>query len=294
MNPILFAIRLGDHAFTVKAYGFFLVLGILATLVSGFVFAARTGVPKWRAGVIILASGLVGLFGARLLNAAVNGQLGGGLGPVFAPGLHSFSLYGALVLGCAVAVALSQALRVPSWRFLDVLVPGVAAGIALARVGCFLNGCCFGTRTAGPTGVTFPPGSLPWLYDLAHAGPSLLGGSAKVHPTQLYEIGGALGAMALALWAERSYHRRTRSRTQTAQGVELIPGIRFLVFAALFSAFRLFNLCFRAPVFATDVPEWFYPVLYGVLIAGCGAVLWIRIRRGRSTRLHANSGQTNL
>src|SRR4029077_17238854 len=30
------------------------------------------------------------------------------------------------------------------WKLADVAGPGVALGIALGRVGCFLNGCCYG------------------------------------------------------------------------------------------------------------------------------------------------------
>ena len=55
------------------------------------------------------------------------------------------------------------------WKILDFLVPYVALSHAFGRVGCFLNGCCFGKACEWPWAVRFP--------ELSYA----------VHPTQLYE-----------------------------------------------------------------------------------------------------------
>ena len=46
------------------------------------------------------------------------------------------------------------------------------------RIGCFFDGCCFGSPTRGIFGVTFPEGSLPYHF---------YGESVAIHPTQLYE-----------------------------------------------------------------------------------------------------------
>jgi phosphatidylglycerol:prolipoprotein diacylglycerol transferase len=59
----------------------------------------------------------------------------------------------------------------------DLLAPSTALGIAVGRLGCFFNGCCFGTPTDLPWGVRFPAGSLAaYVYP-----------GQCVHPTQLYE-----------------------------------------------------------------------------------------------------------
>ena len=57
----------------------------------------------------------------------------------------------------------------PFWKTLDFLVPYGALTHAFGRVGCFLNGCCFGKPCDLPWAVRFP--ELPYA----------------VHPTQLYE-----------------------------------------------------------------------------------------------------------
>ena len=68
-------------------------------------------------------------------------------------------------------------------RHFSCLIPGIALGHALGRVGCFLGGCCYG-RISFRYGVVFPDGSPA---DLAH--PNNLAGSVPVLPTQLYEAG---------------------------------------------------------------------------------------------------------
>jgi len=59
----------------------------------------------------------------------------------------------------------------------DLLAPPAVLGIAIGRLGCFFNGCCFGSPTHLPWGVRFPEGSLA-----AYVFPEQC-----VHPTQLYE-----------------------------------------------------------------------------------------------------------
>ncbi len=73
--------------------------------------------------------------------------------------------------------------KVSPWRVADVIIPSVALGHALGRIGCFLNGCCFGSETSLPWGVTFPPESLAAQhFGVAHS----------VHPAQLYSVLNAL------------------------------------------------------------------------------------------------------
>lgn len=57
----------------------------------------------------------------------------------------------------------------PFWPAADLLMPAGALGEAIARVGCFLTGCCVGTPSALPWAVIFP------------------GEAVRRHPTQLYE-----------------------------------------------------------------------------------------------------------
>lgn len=121
--------------------------------------------------------------------------------------------YGGFI--CAVAAAWFAARRW-KWPFLkltDLTAPMIALGLAFGRLGCFLAGCCFGKRTDMPWGIRFPqysdayrhhrelfPGDLSLQHDLLGAWASL-----PVHPTQLYELVGALAIFAF-LW----FYRRKR------------------------------------------------------------------------------------
>src|SRR5436190_1980147 len=84
-------------------------------------------------------------------------------------------------------------------------LPSVALGTMFGRVGCFLNGCCYGRPTSLPWGVTFPPDSFAGLEF----------GNAKVHPSQLY-----FAAAGLLLFAV-CWFLRTRIR---------VPGVLFWSF----------------------------------------------------------------
>lgn len=86
----------------------------------------------------------------------------------------------------------------------DCIAPGLLLGLALGRVGCFLNGCCYGGPCDLPWAVQFPPESPPWLDQAARGllpPPDASGRppwSLPVHPAQLYA---AFDAALLALLA---------------------------------------------------------------------------------------------
>jgi phosphatidylglycerol:prolipoprotein diacylglycerol transferase len=56
------------------------------------------------------------------------------------------------------------------------MAPGAALGYALARAGCFLNGCCYGAPTHLPWGVRFQNPALPG------------GWTEPSHPVQVYAL----------------------------------------------------------------------------------------------------------
>jgi phosphatidylglycerol:prolipoprotein diacylglycerol transferase len=117
-------------------------------------------------------------------------------------------------------------------ELMDVFAPGLALGLALGRVGCFLAGCCWGDLCVSPTqlppgttawqvrtlplisgenfplAVTFPPGTGAYeqhrQWGLIEAGAHH---SKPVHPVQIYEAG-LVFCLALALhlgWARRRW-----------------------------------------------------------------------------------------
>ncbi len=101
--------------------------------------------------------------------------------------------YGGLVGGVVGGLLYLKYCRVPILQVGDLILPQVPLAHAVARFGCFLNGCCWGTITDRVWGVSFPKGSS--LFDhQVHSGiiQSDALQTAAVHPTQLYEMAGLI------------------------------------------------------------------------------------------------------
>lgn len=75
-------------------------------------------------------------------------------------------VYGGLLAGAAVFFWFAHRYRLPALALADLVAPSVALGMGLGRVGCFLNGCCFGGPCDLPWAVTFPAGSLPYWHQI--------------------------------------------------------------------------------------------------------------------------------
>ncbi len=94
-------------------------------------------------------------------------------------GISGLNLYGGVLLAIGAGVTYIKIKKLPMGPVFDLFAPTLGLGLGISRVGCFLNGCCFGNPTDLPWGVTFPPES-PAGY---------IFGSQAVHPTQLYTSG---------------------------------------------------------------------------------------------------------
>jgi len=109
--------------------------------------------------------------------------------------------YGGLIGGGLAAFAYIIYHRLPIRRSADICVIYLALGQATTRVGCFLNGCCWGTETGLPWAITFPKASLAFRHQAStglidHAAAHAL----PVHPTQLYMVVGLL-VIFIMLWS---------------------------------------------------------------------------------------------
>ena len=207
------------------AYGVFLGLAIVLGAWLGVRNAARDGfaVPRVLAA---LALGVpAGFLGARLQYAVVDPAAFDSVLDLvdFRGGrFYSFGAAAGGVLGTAVAARL---LGLRPLALVERLVPGLALGLAVGRVGCFLAGCGYGAPTSLAWGVVFPAGS-PAHEAHVTAGLVRPGAAASlaVHPTQLVELA-VLLILALAL--------QLRLRARPPAGAVL------LAFAATYCLMRL-------------------------------------------------------
>ena len=94
--------------------------------------------------------------------------------------------YGGLFGGIGAALVWFKIEKWPAAFSFDLVAPYVLLGHAIGRVGCFLNGCCYGNEDH-TYGMVFPgaPDQLPHL------------------PTQLWEMAGDLILFFLLLWARK-------------------------------------------------------------------------------------------
>jgi phosphatidylglycerol---prolipoprotein diacylglyceryl transferase len=249
VNPVV-GIWLGSSHLYVTSYRLFMVLAAVATIGIGFVLACRRGLPGGRTLACLVAMAGAVPVGARLLDLATKpGEYATAPWRLWSVDLIGFSMYGGLLSAALVGTIVCLLLRVDLVVLADSVAPALGVGIALMRVGCFEAGCCFGTATDLPWGVTFPQDSSASLHQLLAGGITLFGWDVHpVHPTQLYEAAAALAGTGMAL----SLSRRRPG-----------DGNAFLAFVAWYSGFRLLNDSLRVPGAALAVPEWFYPAAYG-------------------------------
>jgi phosphatidylglycerol:prolipoprotein diacylglycerol transferase len=100
---------------------------------------------------------------AALLGAVVNVANGG------------LVVFGALLGGVMGLVAFRLKYRVPLLATADLMAPSLILGQAIGRIGCLLNGCCFGGPCELPWAVTFPWNSPAQVYQVMHGQLDLYG-----------------------------------------------------------------------------------------------------------------------
>ncbi len=209
MHPVLFVLPEwlpGLGGMPIYAYG--MMVGLSFVLGCGLTmwWASRDGIDHAATRKILIGAVAGAVVGSRLLFLFANPNLVNGPASwvqVQEGGLvaHGGMLGG--IIGAAVACRLTG---IGFWRFADHAAPTLALGLGLTRIGCFLNGCCFGRVTDAGIGVCFPPGSPAMVHHFQQGVLEVgAGSSLPVHPTQLYSsLNGFLG-LALLVWI---YHRR--------------------------------------------------------------------------------------
>ncbi|MBE0545604.1 MAG: prolipoprotein diacylglyceryl transferase [Verrucomicrobia bacterium] len=100
--------------------------------------------------------------------------------------------YGGLIGASLAFILYARMRRLEMWKLADVLAPSIALGYVFGRIGCLLNGCCFGRACELPWAIKFPVG-----HETA---------GVAVHPTQIYD-----SLLNLALYAGLAWlHRRKK------------------------------------------------------------------------------------
>lgn len=109
--------------------------------------------------------------------------------------------YGGFLGAAGAAWFLLKRDRFPFWKAADMAGFAVPMGLGFGRMGCLLAGCCFGSPTKLPWGLSFPPRSPASDEQAkAHLLESARMWSEPVHPTQIYESAASLAVAAICLY----------------------------------------------------------------------------------------------
>ncbi len=159
--------------------------------------------------------------------------------------------YGGLI-GSSLAFILYCRLKgLPLWKGADIMAPSVALGYFFGRIGCLMNGCCYGRECHLPWAIHFPPGHETYPHG--------------VHPTQIYESLLSLGLYAALAWLYR--HKKFNGQV-------------FATYLVSYAVLRSFVEMFRGdyPAAQHYLGGWATPahlVSMAILAIGLGLLWWL-------------------
>jgi prolipoprotein diacylglyceryltransferase len=112
-----------------------------------------------------------GILGARLTFLLVNHRPLWEFYRIWDGGLVLYGSVGGGLVGYVLAYYfILRKHGISTWKVADVLAPSIALGIGLGRIGCLLNGCCYGNVACAECASVHYPLSAPARYELVHKG----------------------------------------------------------------------------------------------------------------------------
>ncbi|MDD5500227.1 MAG: prolipoprotein diacylglyceryl transferase, partial [Candidatus Omnitrophica bacterium] len=141
--------------FTVYSYGLMLVLAFFVSVHFAGRQAARQGVEPAKIFDLCFYVFIAGIAGSRVLYV-VNNFAYFAAHPLEIVMLQrgGMAIFGGIIFGFACAFIFIRKNKMGLLFTLDLLAPFVALGQSIGRIGCFLNGCCYGRPSE--FGLYFP------------------------------------------------------------------------------------------------------------------------------------------
>jgi len=241
----------------VHSWGVMLLIGLAA----GTWWLTKTGrnygfeLEDWIDFALVIL--LSGVGGARLLYVLLHlHEYGSAPMTILYVWQGGLAFHGGVVGGIIGGYIFARTRQISFPLLADLSAPALALGTAFTRIGCFLNGCCYGTECHLPWAVVFPP--------ITEAG----AGGIPRHPTQLYAV--VANAVIFAVLAKLAPRVRVR-------------GNLFLLYLVLYSIYRFLIEFFRrgasAVVFAPLAP--LTQAQTASIVIGLAALAWMLLRRRR-------------
>jgi phosphatidylglycerol:prolipoprotein diacylglycerol transferase len=254
MHPIL--VEIGS--FALRSYGLMAALGFLAGVGIAMLNRKYAKMTTDQLNTLCFFSILIGIAGARLFYVVQYWhQFRGHLPDVVRIDKGGLVYYGGFLLVLAFIYLYCRKNKLSVLRVMDVCAPGLALGHAFGRVGCFLNGCCFGKPGGGAFGSLYPAGSEAFMKY----------GHVALHPVQLYEA-----VMNLALFPLLFLLTRKEGK-----------GISTATYLILYGLIRFTDEFFRGDHSAPFMLGMTRAQVIGLVLIPIGAALLIyRIRQNKN------------
>lgn len=179
MHPVMLSIKqfeIFGHLFGpfhIFSYGVFLAVSFLCGLAILIRDGKNAGLKPEEMMDLTIWVIISSIIGARLMYVILSpGEYAGD--PMGTLMIHKggLSFHGGVIGGTIAAFTFAARKKIPGLRLADSMVRPLIIGSAMARIGCFLNGCCYGAPWDGPWAVVFPV-----LRDGVHR-----------HPAQFYDL----------------------------------------------------------------------------------------------------------
>lgn len=157
MYPVLF--KIGNFSF--HAWGLLLAIAVIIAFYGIEKVFEREGLDSTDLFYMIVIMIIAGILGGRVAYILVyewailiTEPLS--LITITSGGISGLIWYGGVVGGIIPFIYYIRKNSWSFWQLGDIFAPFIALGYAIVRIGCFLNGCCYGAITNSPLGVVFP------------------------------------------------------------------------------------------------------------------------------------------
>lgn len=153
-----------SNPLVIHGFGLMLVIGLFVAMGVMKHLAKKSGLnPEHFANAAILGL-FSGILGARLSHVFENFSeftkpergVWGNLLEVFNVPSGGLTYYGGFLLAFPTLVIYAKIKKIPIRLGMDIVAPCLMIGLGFGRLGCFLNGCCYGAQCDLPWAMTFP------------------------------------------------------------------------------------------------------------------------------------------
>lgn len=259
MTPIAISI----FGYNIHWYGVMAGIGFLLAIwicqrrrgVAGFTDEQVVNIGVW---TMVMA-----VIGARIYYAIAYPESFNSFWEIFNIRTGGLVFYGGFILASLFVTFYCWKHKLSILRVTDLFAVGLPIGHMFGRIGCFLQGCCYGHPTESILGFRYPDTVSPegrlWYEPILAKYPV-----SAIHPSQLYE---AFGIFIVFLILYRLYGK-------------LKTGHTFALYLLIYGVVRFFAESFRGEYDASHLTEVFgYQLMPGqidslTIIIPAGIVVW--------------------